>query len=105
MPEELIGRRIPAVDGKVPVLEQAGDYCGPVVGYTDKAAAVFYLLPIARDADAPAGARSVFYVCLPPHIGIENQDGSLTLRESIGNPYWHGYLNAGHKWSLTREQE
>jgi len=104
MPAEIIGRRLPVVDGKPAVLERAGDYCGPVTGFSGpEKATVFYLLPIARDADAPKGARAAFHVCIPPHVATENPDGSLTLRESIGNPHWHGFLNAGHKWSLNKE--
>ena len=89
----MIGRRIPLDNGKCPILEQAGDYAGPVYG--DGVARVFYLLPIARDEGVNPNARGVFHVALPPHIAAEEPDGSLTLRESIGNPHWHGYLTGG----------
>lgn len=98
------GRRIPLDNGKCPILEQAGDYAGPVFGYAGRGiACVFYLLPIARDEGVNPNARSVFHVAVPPHRAIEEPDGSLTLRESIGNPYWHGYLTSG-VWELEKSR-
>lgn len=105
------GRRVTSLDE----LELAGDYCGPLTGYTGPAPgvttdqyaadislglpAVFFILPNGRDADAPPGARSVHHVCSPPHVFRECADGSLEIRESIGAmPFWHGYLDEGHVW-------
>lgn len=86
-------------------LVNAGDYCGPDDGqYTNGVPAVWFLLPIARDENVPHGARSLHHVQSPPHKFIEDPDGSLTIRESIGagpagNYYWHGFLTKG-RWQL-----
>ncbi len=91
------GRRLKISDGDPPwsLLEQAGDYVGPVKGFTGDAPAVFYLLPIARDKDSHGGARAIHHVCSPPHVFTENADGTLTIAASIGNPHWHGFLENG----------
>ena len=90
----MVGRRIPVTASGGPAwLEQAGDYCGPVMH--DGRLCVFYLLPIARDADAPRGARAIHWVAIPPHECVEHEDGTITLHGSIGNPHWHGYLERG----------
>ena len=94
----MIGRRIPTIDGKAVMPEQPGEYCGPVSGYTGDLLAVFFLLPIARDPGAPPGQRAIHHVCSPPHKFRECPDGSLEIRESIGNPFWHGFLDEGHVW-------
>jgi len=99
----VIGRRIPVVPGQHPCPEQPGDYCGPVLGWTGDKPCVFFLKPNARDADAPKRARSVQHVVSPPHTFTEEEDGSLTIRNSIGDMAgpgsesdgWHGYLTKG----------
>lgn len=91
----LVGRRVTTVQD----IQQPGDYCGPIVGYTGDSPACFFLLPNSRDDDAPPGQRSVHHVCFPPHTYRECADGSLEIRNSIGAmPYWHGYLDEGHVW-------
>jgi hypothetical protein len=102
----MIGRRLPVVGGKLTMPEHPGDYCGPVRGFTDDLEACFFLKPNARDADAPARARSVQHVTFPPHTYRECPDGSLEIRNSIGDTAgtspesdgWHGYLDEGHVW-------
>ena len=95
-------------DGKtilrVAQLERPGDYCGPIYGYTGDLPAVFFLKPNARDIDAPPIARSVQHVVSPPHTFRECPDGSLEIRNSLGDMHgttsdgWHGYLDEGHVW-------
>lgn len=106
----MIGRRIPLEekDGELRHPEswwndaRPGDYCGPTGAYTNGKPSVTYLLPNARDDDAPPGARSFHHVTSPPHSFRECADGSLEIRESIsaqpGNTGWHGYLDEGHVW-------
>ncbi len=102
------GRRIPITygpDGRAqfPALEEAGDYCGPLIGFTHDKPAVFFLKPNSRDPDAHKRARSVQHVISPPHVFTENPDGTLTITASIGDTNgsgsesdgWHGYLTAG----------
>lgn len=104
------GRRVEIehVDGhpNFPNLEQAGDYAGPVKGWTGDLPAVFFLKPNARDDDAPRGARSVQHVCSPPHSFTEEADGTLTISPSISDRKrdqdpstpgdgWHGFLERG----------
>lgn len=98
------GRRLPL--GKWP--ELPGDYMGPIMGYTGDRPAVFFLKPNARDPGAPRIARSIHHVVSPPHVFRECSDGSLEIRESIGenrtpmpdsiSDGWHGYLDEGHEW-------
>ncbi len=89
------GRRVDSL-GEV---ENPGDYCGPITGFTGDLEACFFLLPNARDDDAPAGQRSIHHVVFPPHTYRECDDGSLEIRASIGAmPFWHGYLDEGHVW-------
>lgn len=96
----MIGRRV-ATLGEI---EQPGDYCGPVMGYTGDKEACFFLKPNARDEDAPPCARSLQHVVFPPHTYRECPDGSLEIRGSIGSvvggedDHWHGYLDEGHIW-------
>jgi hypothetical protein len=91
----MIGRRVPGV----PDIELPGDYSGPHTNYTGGKPAVFFLLPNARDEDAPLGQRSIHHVTSPPHVFRECADGSLEIRESIGAmPFYHGYLDEGHVW-------
>jgi hypothetical protein len=101
----MIGRRVASV-GEI---EQPGDYCGPIKGYTGDVEACFFLKPNARDEGVPALARSVQHVCFPPHTYRECSDGSLEIRASISNLLagdvggasddgWHGYLDEGHVW-------
>lgn len=103
------GRRLPVVTGDDPYLhlKEAGDYYGPVMGFSGDVPAVFFLLPIARDANVPPQARSIHHVCSPPHTFTEHPDGTLTIRASIGagagepgGYYWHGYLTKG-VWELA----
>jgi hypothetical protein len=92
----MIGRRVADISD----LERPGDYCGPITGYTGPdTPAVFFLLPNARDKDAPRGQSHIHHVVSPPHVFRECPDGSLEIRQSIGAmPYWHGYLDEGHVW-------
>jgi hypothetical protein len=103
----VIGRR---VTSRAEV-EQPGDYCGPVKGYTGDLEACFFLKPNARDEGVPPRARSVQHVCFSPdhHSYRECPDGSLEIRPSISNLLsrdatgqsddgWHGYLDEGHVW-------
>lgn len=88
-------------------ITEAGDYA-LVEGYTGDKPAVMFLLPIARDPDVPASARSIRHVTSPPHVFRECDDGSLEIRESIGalgwaedtpgQYIWHGYLDEGNVW-------
>lgn len=110
MPTEMQGRRVTLPPGADPytVIKEAGDYCGPVVGWSGGTQAVFFLLPIARDSDVHGEARALHHVQSPPHVFHEEPDGTLTIRESIGagpssgGYYWHGYLNQG-RWELQRK--
>lgn len=113
MPVEMQGRRLSIVNygtepapmvGQLPEFTQAGDYCGPIIGYTGDVPAVFYLLPNARDADVHGPGRVRRHVCSPPHVFIEEPDGTLTIRESIGAmPHWHGFLTEG-RWELSKSK-
>jgi hypothetical protein len=106
-----VGRRVDSIAE----ITQPGDYCGPALGWTGPGPGVsaeayaadrslgllacFFLLPNARDEDAPPGQRSIHHVCFPPHTYRECDDGSLEIRASIGAmPFWHGYLDEGHIW-------
>jgi hypothetical protein len=99
------GRRVQSLEK----IEQPGDYCGPLIGYTGDLPAVFFLKPNARDDGVPPHARSVQHVCSPPHSFRECPDGSLEIRQSISNLLrgdtaghsddgWHGFLDEGHEW-------
>lgn len=91
----MIGRRVTTLAQ----VEQPGDYCGPITGYTGDKLACFFLLPNARDEDAPPGQRVIHHVTFPPHTYRECPDGSLEIRASIGaTPFWHGWLDEGHVW-------
>jgi hypothetical protein len=113
VPTEMQGRRVPlpeGIDDPCFVVTNAGDYCGPDKGeYSNGIPCVWFLLPIARDLDTIIQeARSLHHVQSPPHIFIEEPDGSLTIRESIGagprgNYYWHGYLTEG-RWELNKSK-
>lgn len=101
------GRRLAIrKNGKPTWPKRPGDYVGPVIGYTGELPAVFFLKPNARDPDAPAAAHSVQHVTSPPHVFRECPDGSLEIRESIGDTRrgssesdgWHGFLDEGHIW-------
>lgn len=106
----MIGRRIPAQDGKLPpgfeILDERwlpGDYCGPLLGYTGSVPCVMYRLP-----DGDFG-----HVTAPPHTFRECADGSLEIRNSILHQrvdgdqehVWHGYLNCGHHWDDSATAE
>lgn len=102
MPLSMKGRRV----GSLAEITQAGDYCGPIKGYTGDKEACLFLLPIARDEGVEPGARSIHGVHFPPHTYRECDDGSLEIRASIGayghgaqeGYVWHGYLDEGHLW-------
>ncbi len=102
----MVGRRIPAIDGKLPpgheIMDerwQPGDYCGPLLGYTGSVLAVMYRLP----------SGDFGHVTSPPHTFRECADGSLEIRNSILHQHvegdqehvWHGYLNCGHHWDAV----
>ena len=116
--QEMTGRRLPVPSGDDPLhaiyelLQEPGDYCGPFRAQSSRGGAqvgemtaqVWFLLPIARDENVPASARSLHHCESPPHRFIEEPDGSLTIRNSIGsgpdgNYYWHGFLTEG-RWEL-----
>ena len=102
------GKRLPL--GEWP--KEPGDYMGPIKGYSGDLPAVFFLKPNARDPDVPAHARSIQHAVSPPHRFRECADGSLEIRESLGDLHeshdgekrihvsdgWHGYLDEGHEW-------
>lgn len=94
------GRRLPL--GQMP--ERPGDYMGPIMGLTGDEPAVFFLKPNARDPGVTGLARSIHHVTSPPHTFRECTDGSLEIRNSLGDMHngvsdgWHGYLNEGHMW-------
>jgi hypothetical protein len=99
----MIGRRVHHLDD----VAHPGDYFGPVKGYTGDKEACFFLKPNARDGGVPARSRSLQHVTFPPHTYRECPDGSLEIRNSIGNLIggdpatddgWHGYLDEGHVW-------
>jgi hypothetical protein len=85
---------------------EPGDYMGPIMH--DGRLTVFFLKPNARDIDAPRIARAIHHVVSPPHKFRECADGSLEIRESLGDRHaefdgevsdgWHGYLDEGHQW-------
>lgn len=100
----LIGKRLPLLEGgKLNQPQNAGEYCGPVMGYTGDKPAVFFLKPNARDADAPKRARAIQFVISPPHVFTEEPDGTLTITASISemagggseSDGWHGHLTKG----------
>jgi hypothetical protein len=107
------GRRIPVVPGATDeqldpyhLLTQPGDYYGPVMGFTLDRPAVFFLLPTATASDPKWGGApqdGMHHVCCPPHSFIEEADGTLTIRESIGTSHWHGYLTNG-RWELSKSK-
>jgi hypothetical protein len=96
------GKRLPL--GEWP--KEPGDYMGPIM--LDGVLSVFFLKPNARDPDAPKIARAIHHVNIPPHRVRECPDGSLEIRESLGDRHteidgevsdgWHGYLDEGHEW-------
>jgi len=90
---------------------------------------VWFLLPIA-DPDDPMGtthdwttregwladrANGLHHVTEPPWSFTEHPDGSLSIQASIAcgrgsdpgtegeGEYFHGYLDAGHRWRLHTE--
>lgn len=98
--QRMNGRRVTEVENGyiAAALDEAGpgSYYGPVMGYTGDKSAVFFLLPNARDDDAPKGERSIHHVTSPPHTFHEEDDGTLTIHASILSPHgWHGYLERG----------
>lgn len=110
--DTMVGKRLPLTDdGKVTTPRNPGEYCGPIMGYTGDKPMVSFLKPNARDADAPASARSIQHVVSPPHVFTEEPDGTLTISASIGDLHttgkdaagndvresdgWHGYLERG----------
>lgn len=101
----MVGRRVATVGD----IELPGDYClsVPPAWPDDGKRRVWFLLPNARDGDAPASARGVLHCAEPPHKFRECDDGSVEVRESISNnPHatrWHGYLDEGHRWRFVGE--
>lgn len=96
------GRRV----GTIAEINQPGDYCGPIRGYTGDELSCFFLLPNSRDDGASGGQRIIHHVNFPPHKYRECPDGSLEIRDSIGaEPWWHGYLDEGHSWRGVGEWE
>lgn len=89
----MIGRRVKSFEE----IERPGDYFGPTAQNL-----VWFLLPTARDDDAPPSARGLLHVASPPHCYRECDDGSLEIRESISDQPcstgWHGFLDEGHVW-------
>ena len=106
MAKTFVGRRVATVEE----VQEPGDYCGPVKGYTgDGREACFFRLPAGPDS--PESVRSLRHVAFPPHTYRECPDGSLEIRASIGaggwsheqaykegRYVWHGYLDEGHVW-------
>lgn len=102
---EMQGRRIPVVEGADPLsmVTQPGDYYGPSDGQ------VWFLLPIANPDNPKWGGSpgdGLHGACSPPWRFVEEEDGSLTIYDSIGcgpkdHYYWHGYLTRG-RWQLNR---
>jgi hypothetical protein len=96
----MIGRRVFSFSE----IEKPGDYYGPVI--FDGVLVCWFLKPNARDPDVHPRARSIQHVNFPPHVYRECPDGSLEIRESIGDTAgpqkesdgWHGYLDEGHVW-------
>lgn len=86
---------------RIPPLIEPGDYCGPVIGYTGDIPAVFFLPPNAKAPGVEARCRGVNHVVSPPHVFRECRDGSLEIRESIGLPCCHCYLDEGHSWRIV----
>ena len=96
------GRRLPL--GTWPT--EPGDYMGPIEH--DGKVCVFFLKPNARDPGAPSIARAIHHAVSPPHRFRECPDGSLEIRESLGDRHeevdgeksdgWHGYLDEVHEW-------
>lgn len=101
-----IGRRV----SNFTDIERPGDYSGPTTVTSGGVSyqRVFFLKPNARDDNAPLIARSVQWVRIPPHTLRECPDGSLEIRQSIGDTRadspesgsdgWHGFLDEGHRW-------
>ena len=99
------GRRIywesrPAGNDLYDILKQPGDYCGPIRGYSGDKPAVFFMLPITEDVPGHPEARALHHVCSPPHTFTEEENGTLSIRASIGagpggHYYWHGHLYKG----------
>jgi hypothetical protein len=93
------GKRVKTVEE----INDPGDYCGPIPGYTGSLPAVFFLKPNARDENTIPRARSIQHVTSPPHVFTEEEDGTLTITASIGDTAgsstvsdgWHGYLTKG----------
>jgi hypothetical protein len=109
MPQEMKGRRIPVVDPMADpydLLKEPGDYYGPTMfcGYLS----VWYILPNAKDDPRAIGLHHCKIDPPQFHSLIEESDGTLTLRNSIGagppNYYWHGFLNQGD-WMLTQRDK
>ncbi len=96
----MIGRRVQSFAG----IERPGDYFGPVVH--NGIEVCWFLKPNARNENAPPRARSIQHVNFPPHTYRECPDGSLEIRNSIGDTAggstesdgWHGFLDEGHIW-------
>lgn len=85
---------------------EAGDYF-----LTEDKKTLWFLLPIARDEDAPPEARSIHRITSPPWTFTEFPDGSVGVEpradrmnsiaakalDGVGN-IWHGYLLRKNVW-------
>jgi hypothetical protein len=99
MPQEMQGKRVQQLP------ENPGEYYGPVVDpkWAGGKPVVFYLKPNSRDPGVPKIARCIHHCISPPHVFIEEPDGSLTIRNSLGENRgsdgvgdgWHGWLTEG----------
>jgi hypothetical protein len=103
MPMEMQGKRVQNMP------ENPGEYYyDPTGKYTAGVPAVFFLKPHSRDPGVPGIARAIHHVLIPPHRLTEEPDGSITLRNSIGDTRggggesdgWHGWLTEG-RWELS----
>lgn len=95
MDSPLSGRRVASVGE----LEQPGDYCGPLTGYTGDKPAVFFIPPVDPEEIPTWPHGRIHHVVAPPHVFRDCGDGSIEVRESIGlGPLWHGYLDCGDSW-------
>lgn len=75
---------------------------------------LWFLLPIARDEDAPPEARSIHRITSPPWTFEVHPDKSVEVGPQVGRMnsiaarrqdgqgnVWHGYLIRGNVWRET----
>jgi hypothetical protein len=96
----MIGRRVNSVEE----ITQPGDYyLNPrgTAGKEDRS--LWFWLP-RDDPDRFQGIPQLNRITEPPWTFTEQADGSVEVRASIltynkdMQPFWHGYLDAGHVW-------